>query len=271
MRTFTELFVCRVPGTRNCAPIWHLVTKDRFPSEPALCGAAPEILWSSELGEQISCSECAAILANANGAFVQANQPAARRPRLRPGRLLILACSAVKTNEPHPVPALRRYNGPLWQTLRTTDPEGSLAQVAFLSAEHGFKDASCPILTYDKRLIRAAANQMIAGGIGGRWPPAKRKRPPGMPGGHAACEIDGMRRAAGMPLNDIALVGGSIYLDVMRAFVDGFQSMGAITGDARIVEIQDQIGLMRKRLRAWLLEGPPAKEPAVATAPVPPP
>ncbi|WP_204270055.1 hypothetical protein, partial [Enterobacter hormaechei] len=69
--------------------------------------------------------------------------------------------------------------------------------MAFLSAEHGFKDACCPILSYDKRLNRAAANQMIAGGVGGRWPPSTRKRSPGMPGGHAACEIDGIRLAAG--------------------------------------------------------------------------
>src|SRR3546814_1674129 len=38
-------------------------------------------------------------------------------------RLLILACSATKRSRPGWIPAVDRYDGPLWQTLRAIGPD----------------------------------------------------------------------------------------------------------------------------------------------------
>ena len=54
-----------------------------------------------------------------------------RPPCLIPPRLLILACSATKAAG-EGLAARDRYQGPLWQTLRTADPDGSKAFVYFL-------------------------------------------------------------------------------------------------------------------------------------------
>lgn len=83
-------------------------------------------------------------------------------------RLLILACSATKRDDAGRMPAIERYNGPLWRTLRHCDPEGRKARVAFVSARYGFRDADSPIEAYDARLTEDAAACMIAGGMGMR-------------------------------------------------------------------------------------------------------
>ncbi|WP_080921715.1 hypothetical protein [Manganibacter manganicus] len=67
-------------------------------------------------------------------------------------RLLILACAATKRHDPGLIPAYIRYDGPIWRTLRATDPDGTRARVAFLSAHYGFRDAATPIADYDARL-----------------------------------------------------------------------------------------------------------------------
>lgn len=92
---------------------------------------------------------------------------------LPPRRLLILSCSATKRAGPKYMPAIDRYDGPLWQTLRTTDPDGRLASVAFLSAHLGFRDARTTIELYDAHMNQERADAMIAGGLGTRWPRPK--------------------------------------------------------------------------------------------------
>ncbi|WP_234819286.1 hypothetical protein [Sinorhizobium meliloti] len=89
---------------------------------------------------------------------------------LAPGRLLILACSATKRPDSGYIPAIYRYDGPLWQTLRVTDPRGSMARVAFLSAHYGFQDSAAPIADYNARLTIDLSKRMIAGGMTTRWP-----------------------------------------------------------------------------------------------------
>ena len=71
---------------------------------------------------------------------------------------------------------------------------------------------------------------------------------------HPGEEIAQITRYAKEPMEDVALVGGHLYLDVMRALLEGFREMGAIGPKARIVEINGPIGLMRRHLRAWLLD-----------------
>ncbi|WP_204271019.1 hypothetical protein, partial [Escherichia coli] len=67
-------YICRLPVARRGLALWHAVPTELFPEGLALCGAAPGILWSSELGEQSSCPKCTAILASANGALLITGQ-----------------------------------------------------------------------------------------------------------------------------------------------------------------------------------------------------
>lgn len=166
-------------------------------------------------------------------------------------RLLIMACSQTKSADPSTrLSARDRYTGPLWQTLKNTDPQGSLAKVAFLSAQEGFRDAIWPVDRYDRRMTPDLAKTMVAGGIGMRWPIMK----PGVAGGMtAASSMASMSAWGDKPFDEVCMVGGHLYLDVMRVFVAQFVAAGFITADARLQEINGQIGFMRRDLRHWLL------------------
>lgn len=170
-------------------------------------------------------------------------------------RLLIMSCSQTKTKDPSTrVSGRDRYDGPLWRTLRATDPDQIMAQVAFLSALEGFHDARYPVDQYDKRMTPELAERMIAEGIGGNWPKYK----PGVMGGNtAASSMASMSHWGKRPFDEVCMVGGHLYLDVMRAFVSGFIKKGFITADARLVEINGQIGYMRRDLKEWLLSADP--------------
>lgn len=175
-------------------------------------------------------------------------------PHPRPARLLVLACSATKRADPEPMPALARYDGPLWRTLRAADPGGRLARAAFLSARYGFREASTPIADYDARLTPDLAARMIAGGVTTRWPRPPSPRRPDTYGVHAGVEIAAMTRHGAEPFEEIALVGSRLYLDMMEALVTGFVAMGCVRGNARVTVINGAIGLMRRDLRLWLHE-----------------
>lgn len=174
-------------------------------------------------------------------------------PHPHPRRLLILACSATKRDGETYMPTVERYDGPLWRTLRATDPDNQLARVAFLSARLGFRAADTPIKTYDARMTPELAERMKTGGLGTRWPrPATRRNvmPEGEhPGMHIAPLCDWRRQ----PFEDVALVGGQLYLDVMRHFVGLFRQGGYVAAEAMITEINGPIGRMRQELRRWLL------------------
>lgn len=167
-------------------------------------------------------------------------------------RLLILACSATKRGGAERIPAIERYDGPLWRTLRHVDPDGRKARVAFVSARYGFRDADSLIEAYDARMTEDVAACMIAGGIGLRWPRPRTQRRVMPEGQHPGMHIARMVRRGDRPIGDVALVGGWLYLRVMRAFIAEFQQLGKVALDARIVEINAPIGVMRRELRAWL-------------------
>lgn len=167
-------------------------------------------------------------------------------------RLLVLACSATKRSDPGYLPAIERYNGPLWQTLRTVDPDGSKAKVAFLSARYGFRDAGDTIEPYDSRLTEEIAAAMKVGGLGTRWPRPKTQRRVMPSGDHPGMHINSLSEGCQKSFVDVALVGGHLYLDVMRHFTALFRAAGHVTANARITEINGPIGLMRRELRLWL-------------------
>ncbi|SCX35304.1 hypothetical protein [Agrobacterium rosae] len=77
---------------------------------------------------------------------------------------------------------------------------------------------------------------------------------PVMPSGeHAGMHIAAMTHFGRAPFMEVALVGGHLYLDVMRAFVTLFRDGGYLTANASIIEINGPIGVMRQDLRRWLL------------------
>jgi hypothetical protein len=167
-------------------------------------------------------------------------------------RLLILACSATKRDGPKYMPAIDRYDGPLWRTLRAADPHGEKAQVAFLSARLGFREANTPIEIYDARMTETIAAAMKAGGLGTRWPRPRNQRRVMPDGEHPGMHIGSMTALARQPFAEVALVGGHLYLDVVRHLVGLFREHGDVTAKARVVEINGPIGRMRQDLRLWL-------------------
>lgn len=172
-----------------------------------------------------------------------------------PRRLLILACSATKRDGETYMPAIDRYDGPLWRTLRAADPDRCLARVAFVSARLGFRRAETPIKLYDTRMTAEIAERMKAGGLGTRWPRPRTQRRVMPEGDHPGMHIASLSGHGRRPFGDVALVGGHRYLDVMRRFVGLFREGGHITTDAAITEINGAIGRMRQDLRRWLLAG----------------
>lgn len=167
-------------------------------------------------------------------------------------RLLILSCSATKRPNAGFMPARDRYDGPLWRTLRAADPDGVKVKVAFLSARFGFRDAMIPIENYDARLTPDLAERMIEGGMSTRWPRPPSPRRPDNYGIHPGHEIASLSRYGREPFADVALVGGQLYLSVMRAMLVGFKRLGGVSTDASITEINGSIGFMRQDMRNWI-------------------
>ena len=167
-------------------------------------------------------------------------------------RLLILSCSMTKHDGPQYMPARDRYDGPLWRTLRHVDPDEQKAQVAFLSAEYGFREARTTIENYDRRMTPEIAAAMKAGGLGTRWPRPKTQRRAMPSGKHPGMHIASMTEHGRKPFLEVCLVGGALYLDVMRHFIDLFQEDGFVTGSAPVTEICAPIGIMRQQMRIWL-------------------
>lgn len=79
-------------------------------------------------------------------------------------RLLILKCSARKRGEAEPIPAIERYDGPLWQVLRSfrrTQPLFAAdLDVYVLSAAFGLIPASQPIPPYDQTMAPERADEL---------------------------------------------------------------------------------------------------------------
>lgn len=167
-------------------------------------------------------------------------------------RLLILSCSMTKRDGPQYMPARERYDGPIWRTLRRVDPEEQKARVGFLSAEYGFREARTTIENYDRRMTPEIAAAMKAGGLGTRWPRPKTQRRAMPSGEHPGMHIASMTAHGRKPFVDVCLVGGALYLDVMRHFVDLFQEDGFVTGSATVTEICAPIGIMRQQMTIWM-------------------
>lgn len=79
-------------------------------------------------------------------------------------RLLILKCSSRKRGGPEPTPAAERYDGPLWQVLRSylrAQPIFAAdLTVCGLSAEYGLIPGDTPIPHYDRTMSPERADEL---------------------------------------------------------------------------------------------------------------
>lgn len=75
-------------------------------------------------------------------------------------RLLIISCGATKRGDPGLLPAIERYNGSPYKTLRATlraMDSPTYPKILILSARFGLLHAETPIPNYNLRLTKAGA------------------------------------------------------------------------------------------------------------------
>jgi len=187
-----------------------------------------------------------------------------RPPCLIPPRLLILACSATKAAG-EGLAARDRYQGPLWQTLRAADPDGSKAFVCFLSAAFGLGDACTVLPHYDRALTDADADRMCLAGTWACYPELAQSSRMTMAAKLRKASRHGRRRSPsqvltllerelGQPFQAVAICGGHRYVRIASSWLPDFRAMRQLAADAPVTVINGPIGIMRARLRAWVTQ-----------------
>jgi len=139
--------------------------------------------------------------------------------------LIVMACSSTKRPGVKAMPAMNRYDGPMWRTLRAALAEladDRRPSVWFLSARYGFHPADMPIADYEQRMTPSRAAELL------RLPTSN----------HAA--LADAARGAGRVL----LAGGAIYREAMRRAIGQHPNIAETDGGG--------IGIHRQQLRGWL-------------------
>ena len=139
-------------------------------------------------------------------------------------RCLVLSCSRTKRRDSGLLPALERYDGPLFRVLRKylrLNPEAQLS-ILILSARFGLITASTPIPYYDQRMTFSRAQELRI--------PVQR----------ALTE-----RVKGC--SEAVLILGKQY----RAVLDGW----SVPHGIRVYWFEGSLGERISRLRAWLYNG----------------
>ena len=154
-------------------------------------------------------------------------------PPPRPLRVLVLACSATKDAAPYPLCARHRYRGPLWLTLNRLDTEQALARQFVLSAKHGLLVAEAPIGHYDLKLTPALAEQLVND-------PAR------------LATSMGSLRCNATDAVEVCLVGSKLYVATGQRLIETAQTFGILKPGLIVTPINDQIGMMRRRMAEWL-------------------
>jgi hypothetical protein len=145
-----------------------------------------------------------------------------RVPPCRPLPLVVMPCSATKRPDAGGLPAIDRYDGPMWRTLRAALQDCPVTvRVWFLSAQFGFHPASMKIPDYERLLTKSRADDLLGNPMSNR-------------GEFAAAVAHASR---------VLLVGGELYRETMRRMVNN-----------RVVSITDGpgIGYQREQLRRWI-------------------
>ena len=70
---------------------------------------------------------------------------------MRPRRIIVVSCSRAKFPRDGLMPALARYNGPMFKMLRKQLPKYPDVLLLIVSAKYGVIDAHTPIRDYDVR------------------------------------------------------------------------------------------------------------------------
>ena len=79
--------------------------------------------------------------------------------------LLIIGCSQRKVESTGLLPAIERYDGPTYRTLRKVFPDGHLPDnldIVIISAKHGLIECKQPIENYDQRMTPERADALAA-------------------------------------------------------------------------------------------------------------
>lgn len=157
-------------------------------------------------------------------------------------KLIIMSCSATKRATPGLMPAIDRYDGPLWRTLRARlaelpDAEAAVTagtlRILLLSAEHGFIAATDEIADYENRMTVDRSAEII-----------RRYR-----------DADNIALPLIDAAENILFVGGALYRDTMwRASGAGLWHI------MKIDETEGGIGQHRADLSHWLRQHYGAKE-----------
>ena len=77
--------------------------------------------------------------------------------------LLIISCSQRKVSTPEPLPALERYDGPTYRTLRKSRDEGRIPEkldVLIISAKYGLLPCQQPADTYNQKMTLKRADEL---------------------------------------------------------------------------------------------------------------
>jgi hypothetical protein len=151
-------------------------------------------------------------------------------------KLVVMGCSATKRPDREAMPGIHRYDGPMWQTLRTRLAELPAARAAVengtlrimvLSALYGYADAiHGNIPDYDRRMTPELAAKMA------RDPSYEFQMIPG--------HVEASKA--------VLFAGGETYRDAMR------RAVGAdLDRLSRITETDGEgIGVHRAQLGSWL-------------------
>lgn len=141
--------------------------------------------------------------------------------------LIAMACSGTKRPDAGELPAIDRYDGPMWRTLRAALaelPESARPEVWFLSARYGFHPATLPIVNYDGVLSEARARDLL------RMPSSNFNT-----------------FAMAVAQHPQALfAGGLLYRDTMR------RAAGPTPAAITETDSSEGIGAHRAQLRAWI-------------------
>jgi len=135
-------------------------------------------------------------------------------------RLLVITCSATKRSEPGLMPALERYDGPVYRVIRAHQRRGHrLPRILILSAAMGLIAPNHPVRDYDQRMTSDMAKV---------WRESREGRL--------------LLRRSLFAVDNHLVVAGKDYLDVLVAWTPGVTLKVAAGG----------IGYKLGQLKGWL-------------------
>lgn len=135
-------------------------------------------------------------------------------------RLLIITCSATKRSDAGLLPALERYDGPVYRVIRAYQGRGKrLPKTLILSASMGLITPNHPVRDYDQRMTVDRAKV---------WRESREGRM--------------LLQQSLLAAEDHLVVAGKDYLDVLKAWTPGVTLNVAAGG----------IGYKLGQLKGWL-------------------